>query len=259
MKKYTTLLLVVLIAVCSMFLYVNRETVTADEVLSVSLKKMMNAASFEAKGIVCHKTDGEGIRHSEVTTDVKVDFRNKKNIKARIDMDIGGTTTKNYMIGNTMYINVPQSGWKKAPLSMFESGSPFLIQDVTDLMECAKHPVMQIAETAYIITFDINPNLAKNSAGRMLAEVDGSKDDACEVADGSKTAEEETVTRTTLYVDKETLLVNRAVEEKVHLLPSGGDFEREILTTTEYKYFNYNYPVSIELPEEAETAPSPRR
>ncbi|MBN1290064.1 MAG: hypothetical protein JXA49_10570 [Actinobacteria bacterium] len=259
MKKYSVPFFILLIAVSSVFVVIERKTVSAGDVLSGSLGAMMNTASFEARGIVCHRTDGEGIRHSEVTTKIRVDLRDRKDIRAQIDMDICGTTTRNYMIGDMMYIDVPQSGWKKAPLSLFEPGSPFLIPDIIDLMKCAENPVMESDETLYVITYDLNPNRTRYSRGGMLAEAESAGKESDVVSDVSQTSEEETVTRATLYVDKETLLVNRAVEEEVHLLPSGGNFEREILTTTEYKYYNYGTPVLINLPEAAESAPSPRQ
>lgn len=259
MKKYATFVIILLIAVASAFLSVNRETVTADDVVSSSLEKMLKAASFEAEGIVCHQTDGAGIRHSEVTTEVKVDLEDPGLIRAQIDIDIDGTKTENYMIGDMMYVNVPQCGWKKAPLSMFEPGSPFLFQNITELMQCAENPVLEEKETEYVITFDVNSEEYRDSTGDVLADATESGKNKQDYTSNNGLPEEETVTRTTIYVDKETLLVKRALEEEVHLLPSGGDFEREILTTTEYKYFNYDSPVSISLPEEAELAPFPRK
>lgn len=231
----------------------------AEDLLKSSQAKMEDVKAVKLKGTANVNTPGAETKTEKVDFEVAVNSPSKEDISMHmVSKESTGKTTEMYVVNGWAYSNDPTTGWSKTKYQGSGGLSSGVITpgSISDMTKYAKQLKLGPEEAGkYVISFNIGSDfidqLFDQAMGQSTAPTE--QDEATKqlvqtMKDMLKGIEMGMVYK----IDKKTLLGDQ-VEVKMSMksAPALGDVSVDMTANL----YDYNVPVAITLPPEAQNAP----
>lgn len=230
----------------------------AQDVLAESQKKMEEIKSVKIAGKATVLTPQSETKEETVTYEGEMKVLSKDEVEMHmVATDSAGKKSEVYLVGGYLYSYDPAKGWVKEKVSPTSTQSTLMTPTgVADLTKYAENMKMGTAtDNQYVITFDIGSKLfeqmfdqASGSTPSTAPESQAEQQLMQSMKDLLKGLEMGVVYK----INKDTKLADSAtITMAMKGTPVIGDMSVDMAMT----FKEYNVPVTITLPPEAQNAP----
>ena len=221
---------------------------TAEEVRDKSIEAIDNVKSyaFDIDMSISAPVKEQGKATMDMTGKGRVDIENKR-VYNKIDMGMMGmtTSTETYIIDNTAYIKSPSSGWmkKEAGADMWETQD--IMKSQKDLMKDIEVTLSGSEKMNGVDCYILVMKPSRDELIQLLTQQMGSTPSISATEAGEKIRSMEVRE----WIAKDTFLTKRGVT--IMQMEAEGKI---VDMTLIMDIYDYNKPMNIELPKEAEDA-----
>jgi predicted small lipoprotein YifL len=236
----------------------NKPSSQVQKVISENQSKMQDVKTVKMAGKATVLTPQSETKQENVTYTAEMKLLSKQDVEMHMTAtESNGKKSEMYIVGGYLYSNDPAKGWVKEKVQPGNQQTSMMTPSgVADLMKYASNMKMGTTSGSdYVITFDVGSKLfeqifnqAVGSTPSTAPESEAEKQLAQSMKDMLKGLQMGVVYK----INKSTMLADSAtITVAMKGTPVIGDMSVDMALT----FTDYNVPVTITLPPEAQNAP----
>ncbi|MHB8893644.1 MAG: DUF6612 family protein [Candidatus Geothermincolia bacterium] len=229
----------------------------AQQVLADNQKKMEGVKTVKMTGKATILTPQSETKEETVTYQAEMKMLSKSDVEMHmVATDSAGKKTEMYVVGGYLYTNDPVKGWTKEKVQPNSQQSQILTPSgVADLTKYAQGMKMGPATAGkYVISFDIGSKLFEEMFNQAMGTTPSTSPESQaeqQLAQSMKDLLKGLQMGVVYRVNKDTMLADSAtITMAMKGTPIIGDMSVDMALT----FTDYNVPVTITLPPEAQNA-----
>jgi hypothetical protein len=235
----------------------------AQDVLQKSQAKMQEIKSVKLAGKASVLTPQSEVKEESYEFAAEMKLLSKDDVEMKmVSKDSAGKPTDAYMVGGYVYTNDPNAGWTKQKVDASSGVSSSMLSPtgIADLSKYAQNmKLMPEQGGKYVVSFDVGSKFFEDMLNQAAAST-GSPSSTPSSED-KKAAQELAQTMKDMMgglqmgvvykIDKNTMLADSTtIKMSMKGAPIVGDMTADMTAT----FADYNAPVTITLPPEAQNA-----
>jgi hypothetical protein len=221
----------------------------AQKILEDSNKAMQSVKSYKAVGDISMYSNAPEAGKMNFEFEMQIQQTGPNDFAGRMTINSMGQDMEMYMVNGYAYMNDPEKGWVKQPLSDFTDFSKLASPaDISDLGDAAQDPRILTEDSQfYKIAFDLGADYIKDLMGLEKGTENLSAEEKKIAQDMLKGMEMSAVFK----IEKSTMYVVAMVMNfNIPNMPTVGAVKME----EKINLSEFNKPVEIALPPEAQNA-----